>query len=206
MTTDAIKVSIGPGRAVYPRLQTPDTKYDELGAYKSDISVPKAEAKENMDFLAKVYKDHVGSAPNKLDNTMWSAETDEEGEPTGNIVFKIRVKNKMTKKGELWDRKPKQFDAALRPCNVNPWGGSILAVNAEVYCWKNKDKAGVSLQPKAVQIINLVEAEKGQGASPEGFGFEKKDGFVADDDADGFTAAGQVDTSSDDDEAEDGDY
>jgi hypothetical protein len=203
MANQEERINIGPGRAVYPRLDRPDTKYDELGAYKADLAVPQEEAADNMKRLAAIFKEHTGKAPNKLDNTMWLMETDDEGEPTGNVMFKIRVKNKMTKKGELWDRKPKQFDASLRPCSVNPWGGSVLAVSANIYCWKNKDKAGVSLQPVAVQIIELVSGEGGGGAGPTDLGFEKKDGFVTEDD--GFEEATVITAATNDDDY-DADY
>ncbi len=88
----------------------------------------------------------------------------------------------MTKSGQLWDRKPTLFDAALKPIQVNPWGGTTMVVSMSVYCWNAAGKSGVSLQPVAIQIIDLVE-----GGSNAAFGLEATDGF------DGSTVAAFVD-------------
>lgn len=173
-------VSIGPGKAVYPRLSTPDTKFDDLGQYKADISVPMAEAEEVMDILSAAFKAHTGKAPKKSENTMWDFETDEEGNETGNVIFKCRVKNKLRKRdGQLWDRKPKLFDAALKPIDVNPFGGSTIVVSAEVYGWDTGSKKGVSLQPLGVQVLELVT---GSGPSASSMGFKAQEGYTAEPD------------------------
>ena len=167
-----IKMNTPKGTAVFPSLQRPDTKFDELGMYKADLSVPLSEAKGLMDNLGEIFKRHTGKAPNQSDNTMWYKQTDKDtGEETGNVVFKIRVKNRMTKSGQLWDRKPVLFDAALKPIQVNPWGGTEMIVSMSVYAWNAGGKMGVSLQPQAIQIINLVEG----GTSSHGF--EATEGF-----------------------------
>ena len=185
------RISVGPGRAVYPALDRPDTKFDELGQYKADLAVPLAQAEQLMKKLSEMYKAHVGKAAAKTTNTMWYMETDEDGEETGNVVFKMRIKNRLNRDGKLWDRKPKQFDAALRPCEVNPWGGSVLAVSATVYEWDAGGKKGISLQPQAVQIIELVS---GGGKDASAFGFDATEGFTAPD------AAPDFGGSDDDDE------
>jgi len=167
-----IKMNTPKGTAVFPSLARPDTKFDELGMYKADLSVPLQEAKDLMGKLSEVFKRHTGKAPNANENTMWYKQTDKDtGEETGNVVFKIRVKNRMTKSGQLWDRKPVLFDAALKPIQVNPWGGTEMIVSMSVYAWNAGGKMGVSLQPQAIQIINLVEG----GTSSHGF--EATEGF-----------------------------
>lgn len=194
------RISIGPGLAVYPALKRPDTKFDENGTYKADISVPLADAKETMDQLQEIHKAHTGKAAKKSDNSMWYIETDEAGEETGNVVFKCRIKNRISKKtGELWDRRPALFDAALKPVDVNPWGGSTYIVSADVYCWDAGGKMGVSLQPMGVQILDLKE---GSGPSASSMGFAAQEGYtgsadVMDDDQD---------DQSDDTDDDDGDY
>ena len=171
------RLSTPVGTAVYPRLKTPDTKFDELGIYKADVSVPAAEAAPLIEILMKVWKDHVGKAPKKADNPMFAAEVDEAGEETGNVVFKLRVKNRMNKKGELWDRRPVLFDAALKPIDVNPWGGTKYAVSFDTHCWDYGDKKGVSLQPAGVQIIELVTGDGSPNASA--MGFAAQEGYAA---------------------------
>lgn len=205
------RLSTPVGTAVYPRLKTPDTKFDELGTYKADVAVPLVDAEPLMAELAADFKKFVGKAPKKADNTMWLMEVDEEGEETGNVVFKLRVKNRLNKKtGELWDRRPKMFDAALKPIDVNPWGGSKMVVSFDVYMWEFGGKTGVSLQPAGVQIIELVTGEGG-GGSASSFGFgAASGGYVAPDPAAdvGLTNA-DVDDDDDTDAGstpDDGDY
>ena len=169
------RLSTPPGIAVYPRLKTPDTKFDELGQYKADIAVPLKDAEPLMAQLQAIHKAHTGKPAKKTENTMFYMETDDAGEETGNVVFKIRVKNRMTKKGDIWDRRPKLFDAALKPIDVNPYGGSKIIVSFDVYEWNAGDKAGVSLQPAGVQILELVT---GSGASPEAMGFSAQEGYT----------------------------
>ena len=185
------QISIGPGKAVYPRLAKPDTKFDELGRYKADVAMSKFEATALLEILSKHFKAHTGKAPKKDSNTMWYFETNEDGDETGNVVFKCRVKNKLRKRdGQLWDRKPKLFDAALKPVDVNPFGGSTYIVSAEVYAWEAGAKKGISLQPLGVQIIELVS---GSGQSASSMGFKAQEGYMADPD-EGDYADGENDT------------
>ena len=169
------RISLPLGRAIYPSLKRADTKFHELGIYKCNVSVPLKEATSTMEKLTEIHKRHTGKAPTKAENTMWKMEVDEEtGEETGNVVFKCSVKNVRRRDGELWDRRPKQFDAKMNPVDLNPYGGTELYVSASIYEWSAGGKKGVSLQPLAVQIINLVEGGAGSG---ENFGFQKQDGF-----------------------------
>ncbi len=205
-----IRLSTPVGFAVYPRLKTPDTKFDELGIYKADVAVPLADAEPLMQKLNAIFKAHTGKPPKKSENTMFYLETDSGGEETGNVVFKLRVKNRITKKsGELWDRRPKLFDAALKPIDVNPWGGSKMVVSFDVYEWDAGGKVGVSLQPAGVQIIELVT---GGGPTASSMGFAAQEGYVAPtaEGSEGFTdksegaddcGAGEADS-----DAENGDY
>lgn len=169
------RISLPLGRAIYPALKHADTKFHDLGIYKCNVSVPLKEATSTMEKLTEIHKRHTGKAPAKAENTMWKMEVDEEtGEETGNVVFKCSVKNVRRRDGELWDRRPKQFDAKMNPVDLNPYGGTELYVSASIYEWSAGGKKGVSLQPLAVQIINLVEGGAGSG---ENFGFQKQDGF-----------------------------
>ena len=191
------KFTTPKGVAVYPHLGRPDVKFHDLGIYKADLSVPVDEAKPLMDKLCALYKQATGTAANKFENTMFKLDVDEDGEPTGTVMFKLRVKNKMTKKGDLWDRKPKLFDANLTPCNdVNPFGGSIMKVNFEAYAWNAGGKQGVSLQPIAVQIIELKS--KADAGDASGMGFDKEDGFTAEPAAAAFVAEAPASDNDDD--------
>ena len=170
-------ISIPLGRALYPALKIAETKFHDLGQYKCNVSVPLKEATSTMDKLSGLFKEHTGKVPPKSENTMWKMEIDPDtGEETGNVIFKCSVKNVRRRDGELWDRRPKQFDAKMNPVDLDPYGGTEMYVSASVYAWSAAGKKGVSLQPMAVQIINLVERS---GGNAEGFGFQAQEGFQA---------------------------
>lgn len=196
------RLSTPVGTAVFPALKRPDTKFDELGIYKADLAAPLSEAEGLMAELTAIFKGHTGKAPSKADNTMWYLEEDKEsGEPTGNVVFKLRIKNRIGKDGKPWDRRPKQFDARLKPIDVNPWGGTKMIVSFDVYEWNAGGKKGVSLQPVGVQIIDLKAG--GGGSDPSAMGFAAQDGYVGDDTQSGSDYGFDSDETPD---ADDGDY
>lgn len=211
MASDKIKSP--RGTAVFPALARPDTKFDENGSYKADLRVDPSDEKVKK-FLGRidaVYKAHMGKAhPKNADssnkNALYYAESDREtGEPTGYVVVKFRVKNKINKRtGELWDRRPAQFDAKGRPVATpkNVGGGSTIIVSADPYTWVNGATKGVSLQPLAVQIIELKEWDKDRDAADYGFGeedgFEEQDGGFGDESGDDeIDATGGDDDSAD---------
>ena len=200
---DKLVLTTPTGVAVYPRLSKPDTKYNDNGQYKADLRVPTDEAAPLIDKLRKLYKDHTGKVLTKnpeRDNrsAFYYIELDDEGEATGNVVFKLRVTNKINKKtGELWDRRPAQFDSRGKPFTKpkNISGGSKLKVSFEVYLWANADGSGMSLQPLAVQVIDLVEYT-GQNLDASSYGFGEEDGYA--DDGDDYSAGFSDESGADD--------
>ena len=192
---------IGPGIAQYPRLNNPDTKFDELGIYKADIVMSAEAAAPIMKALAVIFKAHTGKAPAKSGNTMWEPALDDEGEETGEILFKMRIKNRMSKKGGVWDRRPLAIDAKKKPLDesIQIWGGSTLKSQVDVYEWDAGGKKGVSLQPLVVQVLDL---KTGSGA-PDLGAFDEEDGYEGEDNPhsefDGDEGAGEG-------SSEDGDY
>ena len=156
-------------KAFYPRLVRPDIHFNKLGQYKADIRVPVEEAKELMEELGQVYKEWTGKAPSKNDNSMWKMEEDKEGNATGDVIIKIRVANRLTKEGEMWNRRPRVFfrDPEQRTDKIG--GGSSIKVEFAVYCWQ-AEKKGVSLQPMSVLVEEVKEPQ--QEANPFGEGEE----------------------------------
>ena len=175
-------ITLPKGIARFPSLHRPDTKFNELGVYKANVAVPAEEAEAVMTKLQSIAKAELGKALPKSDNSLWKMEIDDNGDETGMVMFKATVKNILKKDGELWDRKPKQYDADLKVVNEVVFGGSELIVNCEVRIWEFSGKKGISLQPRAVQIIKLV-GPSGDGDNP----FEKQDGgFVGSSDVPDF--------------------
>jgi hypothetical protein len=76
-----------------------------------------------------------------------------------------------TKEGELFSRQPKMFDASGQAVTENIGGGSKLKVAVVPYFWYTASLgAGITLQPKAVQILDLVTWSS--GGTAEAYGFE----------------------------------
>jgi hypothetical protein len=203
---DNIKITFPrDGILVYPALYRPDTKFDALGQYKADVKLSREAAKPFMEKIQARAKAHTGKALKASENSVWKAEVNDDGEETGNVIFSIRVKNKVGKKdGKTWDRRPLLIDAKKTPIDVNPWGGTVARVQAEIYEWEFGGKKGVSLQPLVVQIIELVT---GSGSEPQLDDFDEEDGYAGeskpdtsdfDDEGDG-SATGSTDDG-------DGDY
>lgn len=189
------KFTTPAGVAVYPRLGRPDTKYNEHGTYSADLRIPIEEAKPLLKELGDLYKAHTGNVhtkfPTRKDKeAIWYFDQDDDGDFDKDFVtLKLRAKNVMTKSGEIWDRKPKLFDAAGNRISNAPrvGGGTVMRVSFEADCYVGKKATGVRLIPQAVQIIDLVEFE--EGGSAEDYGFGKEEGFTSrhsDDDEDGF--------------------
>jgi len=183
------------GIAVFPALNTPDKKFHDLGIYKADLRLSLDDAKPHMDRLSKLFQEWTGKELKPTKTNLWKFEEDDNGERTGNVIFQIKVKNVMTRKKEVWDRKPKQYDTQNNVVNEQIWGGSELVVGAEVYCWTAGVDKGISLQPTAIQIISLV------GPTDSDAGFDTMDGgYVG-----GFEGASNSDSApealGDDDEA-----
>lgn len=172
------RITFPAGEAVYPALSRPDTKFDELGQYKADFRLSEADALPYIEKLQAIIKAHTGKPYPKKKNPLWYYEIDNEtGDETGYVVFKPRVKNKIRKNdGKLWDRKPLLIDSKKTPLSsdVNPWGGSTIKVQAEIYCYL-QPKPGVMLQPLVVQVIDLVTGGSREDLSD----FDEEDGYTA---------------------------
>ena len=175
------------GVAAYPRLETPDTKFNPDGEYSVQLRLPEAECADfiktikaylqaeydNQCALLKKKKLLVG--PNAMP---FKRCTNEDGTPTGEIEIKMKLKAKVTlKSGKSWEQRPAIFDAAGKPLKDTRIGsGSILKVSCEVNQWYTAALGvGVSLWIRAVQVIEYVPfTPHGAGnASEYGFGTEE---------------------------------
>ena len=182
----------------YPKLNEPDYGTDQYpiegGAYSVQLVLPAEDAKVLIDKLQPIYDEAIAEGQIKFDalpvaqrkkygnlkeQSFYTEEYDKETEePTGNIIFKFKMKasGKDKKTGKPWSRKPTIFDAAGKPM-VNPpsiWGGTVGKVSFEVgpYFVQGQVMAGISLSLNAVQIIELRSGGGGDAAS-HGFGAEE---------------------------------
>lgn len=182
----------------YPKLNEPDYGTDDYpiegGAYSVQLVMPADEAKVLIDQLQPHYEKAIAEGQEKFDQLpvaqrkkhgslkeqmFYTEEFDKETEePTGNVIFKFKMKasGKDKKTGKAWSRKPTIFDAKGKPMIPVPsiWGGTVGKVSFEVgpYFVQGQVMAGISLALNAVQIIDLRSGGGGDAAS-HGFGEEE---------------------------------
>ena len=198
---DTFKVVSPKATFRYPKLSEPDFGNDEYpkpnGEYSVQLLLTAEEAKPLIDKLQPVHDKAVEDGQIGFDtlavaqrkklknltvNPLFTEEYDKETEePTGNLIFKIKMtasgKNKKT--GKPWTRKPTLFDAKGQPMKVIPaiWGGTVGKVSFEAapYFINGTGTAGVGFYLNAVQIIELRSGGGGDAAS---HGFGEEEGFA----------------------------
>ena len=171
--------------AVYPWLNTPDTKFNTDGEYKVTLKIGSEDAAplmEKIDQVIAEYKQEQSGKDPKVgrysDMPPYEEEVDDQGNLTGNILFKFKQKAKIhTKDGRTIDMKVALYDAQRTPTDVMIGGGSEIKVAATLwpYVLPTTKSVGVSLRPSAVQVLSLVSV----GGSKMADLFDSEDGFVA---------------------------
>lgn len=203
------RITTSRGVFIYPRLTEPDTKFvkpdgeyhtkfaldaddplveqlDTLLEEYIDSELPNIEARANGLKGAKLKKvmKTVEQAQKRETNELYEVEYDDEGEETGRVLFKFKLKAVVKTEKKTWEQKPRLFDASAEPIpdgTVNPWTGTEGKVNIEVFPYfMEKDGVfGLSLRLVGAQILKLVQGS-GKGASASDMGFEQEeDGYVA---------------------------
>jgi len=186
MANNYTKIVTPVGLAQYPWLTTADTKFSkgEPGDYKVNLIIKKDDCKDVIKSIDEAFKESLTLAKEKSKSKEvkqaslpYHDELDDEGNPTGKIVFKFKCKSVVTmKNGETFENKPAIFDAQGIPLkDVNVWGGSELKVSSELIpYYTSMVGAGVSMRLKGVQVIKLVEG----GNDSSGHGFKKEQGYT----------------------------
>lgn len=195
------------GRALWPKLTKPDTKFDPDGVYSTQLVLDEADARELEELLAEVreqaLEDEVKKALEKNPKLVAATvrkklkvaalpikelEDKETGEATGEQAVNCKLKAVgKSRDGEVYSRKVALFDAKGKPikgASLEIWNGSILKVNVLVRPYTSPAFGiGATVQLKAVQIIELVAGGE-RGAS--GYGFGSEDGYEYGDDEAGY--------------------
>ena len=169
-----IKLTTPMGVAKYCWLNKPDTKFETPGDFKVNLVLDKEEAEPFIEKIEKVLSDLIeeeklrGKKKVKEAPLPYTDETDDEGNPTGNVEFKFKTKSTVKPKIPMFDSKgTPMFD-------VNVWAGSKIKISSLIYPYVMPIGAGISLKINAVQILDHVQGSGGT----EGFGFEEEDGYV----------------------------
>lgn len=172
------------GIAVWPYLNSPDTKFDNGGAgeYKVSVKLTEAAAQPVIDKLQKILDQYqaeeISQNPKVKQFTPRlpiEEEVDDQGNLTGNWLLKVKQKAQITTANGIVDMKVALFDAKRRPTNAEIGGGSTLKVATTIipYTMPSNKAVGISLRLYAVQVLNLVEG----GSDSDGSMFDVEDGF-----------------------------
>ena len=186
MATQRTTFTSPKGIAMWPWLNTPDTKFNPDGEYKVNLRIPTEEAEPLMGqirgWLEEYKVDQIKKDP-KLSrfgiSYPYEEEIDDQGNLTGFTIFKFKQKAKIqTRDGSVLSMKVALFDAKRNPTTVRVGGGSVLKVHALAlpYAMNSTKLFGMSLKPMSVQIINLTEVEITTASSI----FDEEDGYEAD--------------------------
>jgi|688.fasta_scaffold72033_5 hypothetical protein len=170
------------GIARYPRLNSPDTKFSEEGQYKVDLEMSAEDAEPFLKQIEAMFTEFLSAKLAEINNKLVmeglpkKAKLKQHAAPwtenDGMVQLKLKVKaTGKGKDGETYTRQPKLFDASGQITNENIGGGSKLKVAVVPYFWYTASLgAGITLQPKAVQILDLVTWSS--GGTAEAYGFE----------------------------------
>ena len=165
------------GIAYYPYISAPDTKFDEQGHYKVNLCLSQEKAKPVIEMINNEILSGIKALKADKPNTNikqaplpYADETDEDGNPTGNVI--IKFKSKAAYKPAVFDSK-----GTMMP-NSNIYGGSEIKVSGSISFYHTGSiGAGVSLRLRAVQLIQYVEGAVGATK----FGFTEEEGFTLED-------------------------
>jgi len=113
--------------------------------------------------------------------TPWKPDKDDASKTV--VRFKA---NRFTNDDGTHSKGPRIVDAKKQPWDGREIGnGSVLIVGFTIYPWSRSEGCGISLQPKACQVVDFIAREDLGEAVADGF--EEQDGFSVAAAADGYT-------------------
>lgn len=176
------------GKSLWSKVFEPDTKFIEDGEYSTQVIVSEADAAQVCEQLEalideefnKIVKDKPALKATLSKRPVTEPDIDQDGNATGNVVFKSKLKAKIrSKTGAVYNQKPNVVDAKRNPMTgIQLVGnGSIVKIAVEpiTYYMPSSKQVGVSLRLKAMQVIDLVE----HGVPSADSLFDDEEGFVA---------------------------
>ena len=168
------------GKAVYPHITQPDTKFNADGVYNTKLHVSEDDfnlfSKGVLEIVEREYDAECKAKGKQLRRA--SSQPLRITEDGDFEIYAKQVAQRQTKKGLLQFTVPVFDSAGNRISDVpNIGSGSELKLSVEVYTWYTDLQGfGYTLRLKAVQLLDLVEYS-GVG----NFGFDAEDGsYVSD--------------------------
>lgn len=184
-----INVTSPKGTAKWCKVTEPDYTYDDGGELSTqlvcDPEDPSVQAfieklEELRDIALAETKENLGAkGKNYKGIDVFTEEMDEDEEPTGNIIFKFKMKNVDGRAEKRWDHSITVVDAArqrIKDGDVPLVGnGSVIRCVGYANPYSNpKDKiVGISIIWSKMQLIDLVEYSGGGGDD-----FDDEEGYT----------------------------
>lgn len=165
------------GQAFYPKLVTPDTKFNPDGVYSCKITVSEEDytafRAQLEPLIEQEYSKYcIAKGKDKLPRASEPVKINADGDYEINAK---QVARTTTKSGDVIDFKVALYDADVKPITeeMNIGSGSKIRMSVQPYFWFVPSQGfGYTLRLKAAQIIELVEYDAG------GHGFGKESGFT----------------------------
>jgi len=188
------------GKAVWPRIDTPDTKFDEDGVYSCKLHVSEGDFKA-FEALVKpkldaAYKEECSRQGKDKIRMAASSPLRINDEGDHEIYAKQKAKVHTKSKGTL-EFTIAAVDSQGKKIDMPKIGsGSTLKMAVEINTWFVPSQGfGYTLRLRAVQVLDLIEY--GGGDSSFGFGAEA-DGYVGSGESlnDAFEVADEAETSN----------
>lgn len=185
------KKSMSPeGTLIWPHLNTPDDKFVKPdGVYHTKLAVERGPALDEYVATLQAELDRfVEANPKEIKNPafgkkvadFFDVEYDDEGNETGRVIFKFKLKPTFGREGQ-YSQSPKLFNAQGQRYSdlPNVGNGSVAKIHGEMfpYYMESSKEVGVSLRCNNVQVLELVEFSSGDDNpfSDESFGDEGGD-------------------------------
>jgi len=173
------------GKAVWPKISKPETKFNPEGTYETKLRLDAEEGGKFLQHIQQIHEEHHDLEQKKQGKTVKKhplsiTHVEEDGAPTGEIEFKFTLKAQAGKPGAKWAQRPVIFDSRggmIKPDDISIGSGSTIKVGYDINPWFSPALgAGITLLLKSVQVIDLKEFG---GSDFDSFGFGKVDGFIS---------------------------
>jgi len=183
------------GKAVWPKLVTPDTKFNAEGVYSCRLIVSEDDYRAfraQLDpIVEREYANVCAAQGTDVTRAREPCKINDDGEYE---LYAKQVAKKITKTGDELEFSIALFDANVRPITDEPniGSGSIIKMSVQPYCWYVASQGfGYTLRLKAAQILEMVEYE-----SQGGHGFSKESSYAVN--VEGFGEVLTTDAKSED--------
>ena len=178
-----IKLTTPKGTAIYPWLNEPNRKFDQIGVYSVNLRMNGEDAAEFISEITKVRDEYHDEQTKEMKKKLKKADlpvmevVDDQGEETGEVDLKIKLKAGYEYDGKTITQRPTLIDAKQQPManDILIGSGTTLRCGVEVAPWYVPTMGiGVSLRLRVAQIIDLVEFGGGGAAA---YDFNNEEGF-----------------------------